>query len=87
MLSTCSTSAADWFTEDRTICYHVYVIMHVKDSKLSVVIVGHRHLVAGFCLFLLVYSLLVPNRDPNVSKQTKITLCIIYVVVFNIDPV
>ena len=24
-------SAADWFNEGRSMCYHVYVIMHVKD--------------------------------------------------------
>ena len=24
-------SAADWFNKGRAMCYHVYVIMHVKD--------------------------------------------------------
>ena len=33
-------------------CYHIYVIMHVKDLQLSVVRVGHHLLVAGFCLSL-----------------------------------
>ena len=33
-------------------CYHVYVTMHVEDSWLSTVGVGHRVLLAGFCLSL-----------------------------------
>ena len=61
MLSTCSTGAADRFTKGRTMCYHVYVIMHVKDPQLSVVRVGHRVPLVGFCLSL--YVLHVLSRD------------------------
>ena len=31
MLSAYPTSAADWFTKGCAICYHIYVIMLVKD--------------------------------------------------------
>ena len=31
MLLTCSNSATDWFIKGHVMCYHVYVIMHVKD--------------------------------------------------------
>ena len=34
-------SAADWFNKGFVMCYHVYVIMHVKDPELSVIRVGH----------------------------------------------
>ena len=46
--------------------------MHVKDPQLSVVRVGHRFLLAGFCLSL--YGLRVLNREVNMiqtNKQTK----------------
>ena len=26
-----SASAADWSNKDRAVCYHIYVIIHVKD--------------------------------------------------------
>ena len=35
------TSADDWFNKGRSMCYHFYVIMHVKDPWLSVVRVGY----------------------------------------------
>ena len=42
-------------------CYHVYVIMRVKDIQLSVVRVGHFFALADFCLSL--YGQHVLNRD------------------------
>ena len=51
-------------------CAHVYVIMHVKDPKLSVLRVGQVVLLAGFCLSL--YSLHVLNRDVNMMQRKKI---------------
>ena len=35
------TIAADWFIKCPAMCYHIYVMMHVKDPQLSVVRVGH----------------------------------------------
>ena len=52
-------------------CYHVCMIIHVKDPQLSVVRVGHRVPLAGFCLSL--YGLHVLNRVVNMI-QTK-TAC------------
>ena len=48
-------------------CYHVYVIMQVKDPQLSVVRVGHRVPVAGFCLSL--YNLHVLYENADMIKQ------------------
>ena len=53
----------------RSMCYHVYVITHVKDPELSVVRLGHRVKLAGFCLSL--NCLHVLNMDVNII-QTKI---------------
>ena len=50
-------------------CYHVCVIMHVKDPCLSVVRVGHCVPLAGFCLSL--YSLHVLNMDVNMTQTIK----------------
>ena len=50
-------------------CYHVHVIMHVKDLYLSAIRVGHCVLFAGFCMSL--YSLQVLNRDINTIKKLK----------------
>ena len=47
-------------------CYHVYVIMHVNDPWLSVVRVGHRVPLAGFCRFP--YSVHVQNKDVNMMQ-------------------
>ena len=51
LLSACDrlppASAVDWFKH--VMCYHVYVIMHVKYPSLSVVRVGHFVPLAGFC--------------------------------------
>ena len=41
MLLTCPTSAANRFNKGRAMC-SVYVIIHVKDPKLSLVQIGHR---------------------------------------------
>ena len=69
-------SATDWFMKGRVMCYHVYVIMHVKDPELSVVRVGHCVPLAGFGLSL--YSPHVLNRDINMTKKTsKCAICII----------
>ena len=54
VLSTRPTSVADWFIEGSAMCYHVCVILHIKDSLLSVPL-------ADFCLYL--YSLHVLNRE------------------------
>ena len=44
---------ANWFIKDRALCYHVYVIMHVKDHQLLVTGLGYRVLVAGsVCSFI-----------------------------------
>ena len=52
----------DWYTKDSTMCYHAYVIMHVKDAKLFVIRLGHHVLVVGF--FLTLYGLHTLNgRD------------------------
>ena len=59
-------SAANWFHKGRAMCYHVLVIMHVKDPQLSVIRVGHRVPLAGFCLSLC--SLHVLNRDVNMIQ-------------------
>ena len=69
MLSTHLTSAADWFTKGHAMCYHVYVMMYVKDPWLAVVRVGHRAPLAGFCLSL--YGLHVNGRDVNMIKQNS----------------
>ena len=50
-------------------CYHVYVIMHVKDPWLSFVRVGYHVPLASFCLSL--YSLHVLNRDVNMIQINK----------------
>ena len=47
-------------------CFHVYVIMHVKDPLLSVVRVGHHVPLAGFYLSL--YSLHMLNRSINMIQ-------------------
>ena len=46
-------SATEWFTKGHVMCYNVYVIMHVKDSQLSVIRVGHYILLAGVCLYII----------------------------------
>ena len=45
-----------------SMCCHVYVIMHVKDLLLSVIKVGHRVLLADFCLSLYVLLVLGQGR-------------------------
>ena len=64
-------SAADCFNKDRAMCYHVYVIMHVKDPLLSVVRVGHCVPLADLCLSL--HSLHVLNRDVNMIQTNKLS--------------
>ena len=56
-------SAIDWLIKGHAMCYHVYVIIHVKDPRPSVLRVGHFVPLAGFCLSL--YSLHVLNRGVN----------------------
>ena len=56
MLSTRLASTVNWFVKDCATCYHVHVVMHVKDPQLSVVGVGNPVPAAVFCLSL--YSLL-----------------------------
>ena len=50
-----------------SMCYHVCIIMHVKDPWLSVVRVGHCVPLAGFCLSL--YDLHALNRDANMIQS------------------
>ena len=59
--------AANWFTKGCVISNLVYMIMHVKDPYLSVIRVGHRVPLAGFCLSL--YGLHVLNRDVNIIQS------------------
>ena len=71
--------ADDWFTKGRVMCYHVYMIMHVKYPLHSVLRVGHHVLSAGFWLSL--YSLHMLKRDVNIiqihiHKETKAQLYI-----------
>ena len=60
-------STDDWFTKGHSMCYHFYVLMHVKDPWLSVVRVGHRVPLAGFSLSL--YSLHMLDRDVNIIQN------------------
>ena len=71
MLLTCPTSAADWFTKGRAMCYHVYAIMYVNDPETSVRKVGHRVPFAGFCPSL--YNLHVLNSDVNMIQTNRQT--------------
>ena len=59
------TSADDLFNKGGP-CVIMSVIMHVEDSQLSVVRVGHCVLLVGFCLSL--YILHVLNRDINMIQ-------------------
>ena len=54
-----------------SICYHVYVVMHLKDPQPSVIRVGHLVPLAGFCLSL--YRLHTLNRDVNMIQTNKQT--------------
>ena len=73
MLSVCHqlapVSAADLFSKGSAKWYYVCVIMHVKDPLLSVVRIGHRAPLEGFCLSK--YSLHVLNRDVNMIQTNN----------------
>ena len=62
----CPASAAGWFIQGCAMCYHVYVIMHVKDPYLCVIGVGHCVMLADFCFPL--YSLQVLYKDVNIIQ-------------------
>ena len=47
MLLTHQASVADWCNKSHAMCYHVYVILHVKDPQLSVLRVRGCVQVAG----------------------------------------
>ena len=64
-------STTNWFNKGRAMCYHVYVVMHVKLPQLSGERVGHRVPLACFNLSL--YSLQALNRDVNIVKKGKKT--------------
>ena len=49
--------------------YHAYMIMHVKDPPLSVVILGYRIPLVGFYLSL--DSLHVLSRDVNMTQTNR----------------
>ena len=55
--------AANWFIKNYAVCYDIYLIMHVKDPKLSAIRVGNQVPLTAFCLSL--YSLHILNRDVN----------------------
>ena len=61
----------NWCIKGCAMYYLVYQEMHVKDPQLSVVRVGHRVPLAGFCLSL--YGLHVLNRDVNMNKRISPT--------------
>ena len=63
----CLTGYSNWFTKGRVMCFHLHVIMHVKDPRLSVIRVGHCIPLAVFCLSL--YSLHVLIRDVNMIQS------------------
>ena len=69
-LLTCPANATDWFIKGSAKCYHVYVIMHVKDPQLFVIRVGHRVLLAGSCLSPC--NLDVLNRTVNMIILIKL---------------
>ena len=69
MLSTCPHQCRRQVHQSPSICYHVCVIMHVKDPWLSVERVRHHVPLAGFCLSL--YSLHVLNRDLYMIQTNK----------------
>ena len=50
-------------------CYHIYVMMHVKDPQPSVVRVGHCVPLVG--LYLSLYNLCALNRDVNMTQTNK----------------
>ena len=50
LLYTCPDSAANWYNKGCALCYHVYVILHVKDPHLFVIKIEHCILVTGFYL-------------------------------------
>ena len=66
MLEICLANAANCCNKDCTMCCHVYVVMHVKDSDLSVIRVGQIVLLTGFCLPL--YSIHMLNKDVNMLQ-------------------
>ena len=69
VLLNCSHQCWRLVQQRPSMCYHLYVIMIVKDSQFSVVRVGHCVLLAGFCLSL--YDLHVLNRDVNMIQTNK----------------
>ena len=71
MLSTSPHQCQRLVHQRLSMCYHVYVIMQVKDPYLSVVTVRHCAPLADFRLSL--YSLHVLNRDINMIQTNKQT--------------
>ena len=53
----------------RSMCHYVCEMIHVKDPQLSVVRVGHRVPLAGFCLSP--YGLHMLDRDVNIFQLKK----------------
>ena len=64
------SSATDWFVKGCAMCYHVYVILYVKDLQLYILKVGHHVPVAGICLSLCSLHLL--HSDITVFKYNQI---------------
>ena len=69
MLLTCLNQCRQLVHQRPSMCYHVCVIMHVKDPQLSVIRVGHFVPLAGLCLSL--YSLHALIRDVNMIKKSS----------------
>ena len=67
VLLNCSHQCRRLVKKRQSMCHYVCVMMHVKDPYLSVVRVGHRVPLAGFCLSL--YDLHALNRDVNMIQS------------------
>ena len=66
VLSTRSHQCRKLVQKRSSMCHYICVIMHVKDTQLSVVTVGHCVPLAGFCLSL--YDLHALNRDVSMIE-------------------
>ena len=62
------SSTTNWFNQGHAMCYHIYEIMHVKDTQLTVVRVGHRVPFAELCLSL--YDMYVLNGNVNMIQTS-----------------
>ena len=70
-LSECCLSGADWCIKVSAMCYHVYVIMHVKDPQICITRVG---ISSGIWLLSVHYRLHLQNEDVVMMRANQITL-------------